>query len=333
MNPQTESVLVQNLCVPCGCRCRYCLLSWDGKLPGVDWERGIAFARRFRDSLARSRPELLVQFAYGPSMDHPDLPGALAALRDLGSPQAAYWQCDGMRLRSETECEALTGLLAREGVKQMNFTFYGLEDYHDGFAARPGDFQGNLRLMRAAKQSGLVVSAGIPLTLESAPQAERLTELLRPLCQRMFLFIPHEEGRGRALAPIRMTADALAALPPELRKLLNPSLFRSEEAWLREGFLPEQRRSLLLSLRPDNLAHCEQTEPSELVRELEALDEAYYAAFPPPEELAARCGDPKGQGLYRQRDLLLRYRRRDAAERGLRVYDVTDERQSGSRRY
>jgi len=37
---RTESVMIQNLCVPCNCHCRYCLLSWNGKPAGTSWERG-----------------------------------------------------------------------------------------------------------------------------------------------------------------------------------------------------------------------------------------------------------------------------------------------------
>lgn len=336
MEIKTESVLVQNLCVPCGCRCRYCLLSWDGQPVGIDWDRGLAFAQRFRERLLSRRPELRVSFAFGYSMEHPNLAVALEALRALGSPQAEFLQCDGMRLRNESECAVLAEELARLGVKQLNFTLYGLEDYHDRFAARSGDFRGILRMMEAAGRAGLCVSCGLPLTLESAPQAAALAALLRGqgLCERISLFIPHEEGRGVSLAPIRMTGSALEALPPELSALLNRRLYRTEREWVRgRNFVPETKRALLLSLRADTIDRYEKTEPSELIEGLEGLDDRYYAAFPTLEELAERYGDPAGDRLYRQRDLFCHYRRRFTAEFGTRPYDVTDERQSGSRRY
>ena len=46
---KTESVLLQTLCVPCACRCRYCLLSWDGKTVGADWARSRAAAAAFAE--------------------------------------------------------------------------------------------------------------------------------------------------------------------------------------------------------------------------------------------------------------------------------------------
>ncbi len=336
MEIQTVSVLIQTLCVPCGCRCRYCLLSWDGRPVGTDWDRALRFARRFREGLRSERPELRVRFALGYAMEPPDVPAALAVLRELDSPQAAFWQCDGMRLRGAAEWRELTALLAREGVMALNFTLYGLRDYHDRFAARTGDFDNVLRMMEAAGQAGLARSCGIPLTLESLPQTEALVTMLRSrdLCEKIFLFVPHEEGRGRALSPIRATASAVEALPDELRGLLNRSLYRTEGEWVRSRELsPETKRSLLLSLRTDNIERYERMEPSGLVRELEGLDDAYYGAFPAPEELAARFGDPDGDRLYRRQDLLLRWRRRFSAETGISPYDVTDERQSGSRRF
>ena len=333
---QTETVLVQNLCVPCGCRCRYCLLSWDGETVGTDWNRGLALARSLRDWLRENRPALQFAAAFGYAMEHPDLEQALRDLRELGSPQTEYLQCDGMRLRSPEECRALAELLARAGVRHLNFTVYGLPEYHDRFAARAGDYAGILRLMEAARAVGLIVSCGIPLTLESAPQLPALRERLRREAgvEQVFLFVPHEEGRGGSLARVRVTEEAVAGLPEDLQGLLNRQLFRSERAWLTEkAFRPETRRMLLLSLRRDNIEAYERMTPEQLLTHLEALDEAYYAAFPTLPELAERYGDPENTRLYRQRDLFASYRRRYAAEFGVSVYDVTDERQSGSRRY
>ena len=87
---KTESILVQTLCVPCGCRCRYCLLSWDGTAVGADWEQSTRFAQQFRQWLRKNRPELRFHFAFGYAMEHPDLRNALRFLRQIGSPQAEF---------------------------------------------------------------------------------------------------------------------------------------------------------------------------------------------------------------------------------------------------
>lgn len=330
---KTEGILMQDLLVPCACRCRYCLLDWDGRTAGVPWERGLRFARRFRDRLREERPELRFSFAFGCSMEHPRLPEALRALRELGSPQAEFLQCDGMRMRSEAECRELAGMLAAEGVRQLNFTFYGLPEYHDAFAGRPGDFELLLRMLRAAAEAGLSVSAGIPLTGESAPQADPLMALLRPYGPVLSLFVPHEEGRGISLQDIRFSLEDLERLSPEARARFSRELYRPEGEWVRSrAFSEETRRMLLLTLRRDCMDRYEGMSPAALIAEAEALDEAYYAAFPGLPELAERYGDPEGRRFYRQRDLFYHYRRLYAAEHGISVYDVTDERQTGSRR-
>lgn len=332
---KTESVLLQNLCVPCGCRCRYCLLSWDGRPVGIDWERGAAFARALKAWMRENRPELGFNFAFGYAMEHPALREALRFLREIGSPQASFLQCDGLRMRSEEECGALAEMLTEEGVRRLNFTFYGLAPSHDRFSGRTGDFALLLRMMRAGTAAGLAISAGIPLTTENIGQAEELIRLLRGEtgCQQLSLFIPHEEGRGLSLASVRLSEPALRSLSAENRTLLNRRLYRTEREWVTgQTFAPETRRSLILSLREDNIRRYESMGFAALIAEAEALDEQYYAAFPGLPELAARYGDAESLLLFRQRDLFAHYRRLYAAEYGVSVYDVTDERQTGSRR-
>ena len=333
---KTESVLLQSLCVPCANRCRYCLLSWDGVSVGAPWDRSVELARQYKAWIAEHRPELRFSFAFGYSMEHPDLRGALRTLREIGSPQSDFLQCDGMRMRSPAECAALTAMLAEEGVKQLNFTFYGLRDYHDRFAARPGDFDLLLRMARAGKDAGLKVSVSIPLTAESAPQADPLLALLREktACDRIFLFVPHSEGRGAGIQNIRFSTDDLQILSADALSLLNRELYRPEEEWITGPWYREEtKRTLLLSLRGDEPERWEKRSPGEWIAEAEALDEAYYAAFPSFLALAERYGDPDGKRFYRQRDLFHRYRRLYAAEFGVQVYDVMDERRTGSRRY
>ena len=327
--------MMQNLCVPCACRCRYCLLSWDGRTVGTDWERSVRFAERFKERLRKERPDLGFDFSFGYSMEHPDLKRALGVLRKLGSPQAGYLQCDGMRLRDEKECRELMTMLSSEGVKLLNFTFYGLEKYHDSFAGRRGEFSGILRMMKAASEKGLGVSAGIALTSESADQTDALIAMLKETAEpgRIFLFIPHEEGRGASIADIRFTEEDEKKLSEEAFSLLNRKVFKPEREWMEDGFEEEAKRTLIVSLRADNIERYEGMDPLDIIGEVEDLDDAYYESFPSPEELAEKYGDPCGKKYYRQRDLFHHYRKLYAEKHGVCVYDVTDERQSGSRRY
>ena len=70
---KTVSINVMNLCVPCENRCRYCLLSYDGKVSGVAYARSEAYAKRFYEWLKVNRPDLSFLFGFGYSMEHPEL--------------------------------------------------------------------------------------------------------------------------------------------------------------------------------------------------------------------------------------------------------------------
>ncbi len=331
---QTTSVLIHSLCVPCCNHCRYCLLSWNGKLEGADWDRSVALAERLLDELRAQRPEIRSGFSFGYSMEHPDLKGAVRTLRRLGGPTADFLQCDGMKMRNDTECMDLMGMLRGEGIRQLNFTLYGLSDYHDRFAGRKGDFELLMRMMRAAKASRLPFSTGIPLTAENIHQVDRLVGILQEIgSEKVFLTIPHEEGRGKLLRDVRLSMQGFLELSAQTQKLLNPTLFRTEGDWLRDSEpIRDTKRTVMIALRADNMDAFEGRDATSIIREIEALDETYYASFPSFQELAKLYGDPNGEKLYRIRDLFYHYRAQYARDHDIRVYDVTDERQSGSRR-
>ena len=333
MSVKTESIMIQSLCVPCGCRCRYCLLSWDGNCVGAPWERSKEFALRFISEMKNLAPDMSCSLSFGYSMEHPELKEAIRFLKGIGSPQAEFLQCDGMKERSDEECKALALMLKEEGVKHLNFTVYGLPGYHDKFAGMKGDFSLIRSMMREAAEAGLEVSAGVPLTSENVSQVEELALLLKTAGAAVRFFIPHEEGRGKSLSDVRLKESELKSLPGDLSSLLNSNAYRSERAWIEEGLPEYTKRALLISVREDNIDRYEGMSAEELVKELEELDDAYYAAFSSFGELAAKYGDPEGELMYSSRDLFYHYRKIYEKEYNIKVYDVTDERQSGSRRY
>jgi len=300
--------MIQNLCVPCGCRCRYCLLSWDGKPVGVSWEQGIEFGKRFITEAKELRPDLTYTYAFGYSMEHPHLQEAIQFLKEIGSPQAELLQCDGMKNRDEKSCREFTAMLADEGVKLLNFTFYGIQDYHNNFAGRPGDFEGMLRMIKAATEARLEVSAGIPVTSENVNQ-ELISILNENSCQKVSAFIPHEEGRGKSLAPVRLREMDLDKLSEKARALLNRKTYRTEREWITNSdYEDETKRLLIVSLTPDSIEHYKDMSVSDIIVEVEILDDEYYKAFPSLSELAQMYGDVNSDKLYRQRDLFYHYR-------------------------
>ena len=332
---KTTSVLVQSLCVPCFNRCRYCLLSWNGTVEGAGWEESVPIAERFLREFREQLPDINCSFAFGYSMEHPQLREAIRTLRRLGSPTASFLQCDGMKMRGDDECLELIGMLLEEGIQQLNFTVYGLPDYHDRFAGRKGDYELILRMMKAAEKKGLSFSSGIPLTTENISQIDTLVKELQSRgCGSIQLFVPHEEGRGKQLSPVRLDLKSFLQLSPASQALLNRRIYRTEGEWLEASEpIRDQQRMILLSLRPDNIAEYAERGAVSVLREIEALDDSYYSVFPAFDELAAAYGDPRGGKLYRIRDLHYHYRTRYLRDHKIQVYDVADERQSGSRRF
>lgn len=332
---KTTSIYVQTLCVPCHNRCRYCLLSWDGKLPGVDYERSKRYAQRFSNWLKANRPELGFDFHFGYSMEHPQLLDAIDFMGSLGCAGGQFLQLDGLAFRDEAQTAAFLSGLKAHGIRDINLTIYGTREYHDRFAGRKGDFDYLLTILRTGNTIGLPVSVGIPVTRENAGQLGELLDLLHSFqLSSLRCFVPHAEGRGASLDPVRLRGADFNALPAEIQARFNRQFFKTEAEWLAFPELPiPEKRALAVSLTGENLDFFEALPFDETIRYLEKLDEDYYGALPSPQELMALYGDPEGDGLYSFRDLCLHYQRRFIGSHGLRLYDVTDERGCFSRRY
>lgn len=329
--------MLQTLCVPCANRCRYCLLSANGKANGADWDRSAALAKSFQKRLAETRPELGFNFSFGYSMEHPKLLEAIDFMNAISSVGGSFLQFDGMNMRSDAELDELFCSLKAHDVEKLSFTFYGTEVYHDRFAAREGDFDLMLRSIRSALKAGLAVGARMPLTSESIGMAEELYGVLRGIGDvDLRMFIPHGEGRGALIEPIRLKQSEFNSLPDEMKSHMDRSFYRTEGDWCRmaeRGEAPLGKdRTLIITLTKDNIERMENTPVEDIIAEAEGLDEAYYAAFPSFEELAETLGDRDGERMFSHRDLFHYYRKIYAREHGIEVYDVTDETQTGSRR-
>ena len=135
---KTVSINIENLCVPCQCSCRHCLLSSCRRATGVDYHRGEAFARKFYDWLKTNRTDLYGMYYVGYCMDFPELTQYASFFREQTGMR--HLMFDGMSIRDATETKVLLLSLKESGILRLHFTFYGLLDYHDRFAGRKGDF-------------------------------------------------------------------------------------------------------------------------------------------------------------------------------------------------
>ena len=331
---KTVSINVMNLCVTCENRCRYCLLSYDGKTHGVDYQRSEAYAKRFYEWLRTNRPDLSFLFGFGYSMEHPDLLRAIDFCRSIGSATGEFLQFDGMKFRTDEELEELLLQLKEHGIKLIDLTFYGTESYHDRFAARNGDYRLMMRTLAKANKVGLDMTVSIPITHENANQLDTLiAELQQYRTNRISCFIPHSEGRGQLLESVRFSQSDYEKLSDNVRNRVNWSRFKTEGEWLRSSFPVLEKRVLTVTLTPENVEFFEDLSFTETIEHLEKLDDDYYSAIPPVEELAKLYGNPDGDRYYSVRDLCLTYQRRYVAERKIQIYDMNDERQCFSRRF
>lgn len=331
---ETVSINVMNLCVPCENRCRYCLLSYDGKINGIDYNRSEKYAKRFYEWLRVNRPELSFLFGFGYSMEHPKLLDAIDFCRSIGSATGEFLQFDGLRFRTDNELETFVQQLRDHGIKLIDLTFYGTEDYHDRFAGRKGDYQLMMRTLAIANKVNMNVAISIPITEENVGQADQLIhDLQKYHTHRISCFIPHSEGRGRLLESVRFSMRDHAKLSEDVRNRINWNRFKTEQEWLRQGFPVTNKRVLTVTLTKENAEFFEKLSFEETIAYLEKLDDDYYTSIPSLEELAKTYGDPKGDRYYSARDLYLTYQRRYIADHKLTIYDINDERQCFSRRF
>lgn len=331
---KTSSVFVQSLCVPCSNRCRHCLLSWDGKLPGAEFEQSRAYAERMHRWLKANRPELSFGFYFGYSMDHPKLTEAIDFMNSIGSPGGSFLQMDGLEFKSACELRSFLCRIKEHGVKLIDLTFYGTREYHDRFAARIGDFDYLFEILRTANEIGLDCEIGIALTAESAPLIDELIVLLeKHHFEKLFCFIPHNEGRGRFLNSIRLSKSDFEKLSEKAKRYLNLAKYKTEKEWLAVPPKPAKKRMVTISLTKENIEQFEQMSFDDAIAYVEELDNRFHLAVENFEALAALYGDKNGERFFSAYDLELYYQQRYIKENSLEIYDIHDERQCFARRF
>lgn len=332
---KTTSIYITNLCVPCNCHCRYCLLSWSNKTIGVDYDRSVEYAKRFYDWMKEHHPDMSLIFYYGYSMEHPHLLESIDFMKSIGSPSGEFLQFDGMKFRSEAEIEELLKGIIEHGIKLIDLTFYGTKEYHDCFAGRKGDFDFMMKVLKVANRVGLAVKVDIPLNQENVRQIDDLVDLFEAYkLEKLSVFVPHAEGRGKNLNSIRFRKEDFETLGDKSKAIFNSNVYRTESEWVKnKEFVVYENRALAISLTPDNIELFEQMDFQDAISYLEKLDEDYYNSIPSLQELVELYGDSENTEYYSQRDLYLKYQRRYIQEHKLEIYDVNDERQCFSRRY
>lgn len=329
---KTVSLNILNLCAHCYNHCKYCLLSWDGKCLGIEYERSVKYARKFFDWLKDTHEEIDFIYYFGYSMDHPNMKEAIKFMQETNSPGGEFWQFDGMRMRTKEELQTLFASIKGLGIKMVNFTFYGTREYHDIFAGRKGDFELMMNSLQIALEQGLEVEVGIPVTKENMTQIDDLLELLPKDKARIFLFTPHSGGRGINLLKSKITLEDYEKLSPEAKGYFNRKKNKTPMEWIDDSEPAAEKRILTLSLLPTNIERLEQQPFEDTLKELEKMDEDYYGSIPDFQSLLKLYADLSDKALYSRKDLYMLYQKRYIAENDIKVLDITDERFSGSMR-
>lgn len=245
---KTISLNVLNLCVRCYNYCKYCLLSWDGRCLGIDYERSVAYARKFYEWLRNNHEEIDFTYYFGYSMEHPNLLEAIDFMRETGSPGGEFLQFDGMKTRTREELEDLFVSIKEKGIKLIDFTFYGTKEFHNKFAGRKGDFELMMNSLEVALEKGLNVEVGIPITKENLDQIDELLELFPEDKIRIFIFTPHSGGRGINLLDSKITLDDYEKLSEKAKKYFNRNRNQTPSEWMNSDIPAVDKRVLTLSL-------------------------------------------------------------------------------------
>jgi hypothetical protein len=299
----------------------------------VEYKRSERYAKHFYEWLKENRQDLSFLFGFGYSMEHPDLPEAIKFMQETNSPGGEFLQFDGMKMRTRAELHELLENIRTLGIKSINFTFYGTQEYHDRFAGRKGDFELMMNSLEIALEKGINVEVGVPITKENISQIDELIAMFPQDKIKIFLFTPHSGGRGIALLDSKITVDDYEGLSPIAKNHFNRNNNKTPLEWLNTELPTVENRVLTLSLLPSNIERLEQLSFENTLDELEKMDEEYYSILPDFHTLLKLYADSNDRHLYSKKDLYLLYRRRYIADNNLTVLDLSDERFSGSLRY
>ena len=197
---RTTSLGIENICAPCCCRCRHCLLSYSGRCGGVAYERGKALAERLI-----GETNIPAYYYVGHSMEFPQLREHIGfSLKHM--PHNRVLQFNGMAFRDDRELDELLRMVQAEGIEGLDLTFYGTGENHDSFAGRWGDYNYLLRIMDGAMDVGLKIQVGSVITMDSiGDQGELFSLFDRKGIERRFSILPHAKGRGWDLSDRRIT--------------------------------------------------------------------------------------------------------------------------------
>ncbi|MHB1483076.1 MAG: radical SAM family protein [Saccharofermentanales bacterium] len=324
--------------VPCSCACKYCFFRSCKKAYGIPYYRGEKIALRFNEW---RKEKMLTDFSLNYSISHcadyPELVNNIELNKLFGFTGYMFLQINGIDFKNKTELAKYFKNIKKAGVTNIDTTFYGLENYHDKFAARKGDFKYLFDIISASLDVGLASEPTFVILEENKNQLDELIFLLKNHIGndvKIHGFLQDFRGNGEYLEGARLLRQSYDSLSDKVKNHINISRYKTENEWLKDNnFIQFSSRNLVLALRPDNIDMLEQMSCEEIINYIIDLDENYYNLIPSVEILAKSYGRQDCQKLYRQRDLHWKWQKQFIKDNKIVLHDVTDERLCGSYRY
>lgn len=326
---KTISIGIQNLYAPCSCSCKYCLLQSCRKAEGVDYYRGKRFAEKFVAWAKRNNINPLPYYSIAYCADYPELIDNILFNKSIEFAGATFLQCNGIKRKNLEEMEQFIKSIKKAGIKNIDITFFGTRNYHDLFAGRQGDYDFMIQLANCVTAHDVHCSPTIVINKENITMLDNLFYTLNsiPKIGKIHSFLPDYRGRGYLMESARITSEDYISLSDKIKDTFNINRYKTQKEWLEMDFLPEYtQRSLVITLRKDNIDMLENMSCNEIVEYVEKLDDDYYAAIPSINELAKMYGDKENLQLYRLRDLFWKWQMHYIEENSIDIYNVTDER-------
>lgn len=333
---ENKSLMIINHNTPCSCACKYCFFQSKKTSYGVPYDVGEKIALRFHKWLTSGQlPDLSLSYAISHCADYPELIRNIEFNKKLGFIGFSFLQINGIGLRDADSLKAYLQNVKEAGVTTVDTTFYGLREYHDKFAARKGDFDFLIEIVKNVISLGLTIQPTVVVLEDNKEQLTALFDLLTSLgCTNINGFIQDYRGNGIMLEDVRLTKESYDALPETVRSKTNIPKQKTESEWVTaNNFTAPTARNLVLALRPDNIEMLEAMSCEEIIDYLLDIDNRYYSELPDISVLAKQYGDISNTKLYRQRDLWWKWSQAYIRDNKLTLHDITDQRNCGAIRY
>jgi hypothetical protein len=293
----------------CAHSCRYCPIGRKRSI--ITLEHYERFVKRVQQWIAEARPDLQMFHALGYHANHDQ--ADLETMRRLnGDPAIRGITLGGLPWRSDEQLRDWLALLESYGLKTVHATFGGINEVHDRWNNKPGNFDLLMRTLRVSSDMGFKLGQRLLVGKSTLSCLESLLDQLECL--------PWREGDWRYAMPFfyqtkyqraqpdveedRIDEAERERLPKRIRTLFtNPKEpdNLSEREWIEmtKG-QPEPNYNLtsVIRLTADSMDELERKSIGEIVSDLEARTRRAYESIPSYHELLDRYGDRANTTIY-----------------------------------